>query len=593
MAGPPSSGVGGSTPTVGLVGDLLGGRYELLRPLARGGMAEVWEAKDNILDRSVAAKILYPHLAADSGFRARFKREAVSAARLNHPAIVTVFDTGIDDANAETGGQLRAYIIMEMVPGRTLRALMSEGSLDTDDVVAIIAQAADGLAYAHNSGFVHRDVKPANIMVQPDGRVKVADFGIAKTLQAGPDNEDLTQAGAILGTAKYLSPEQVDGSAIDARSDIYSLGVVLYEGICGRPPFIGSTDLATAMLHVNGTTQRPRNVQPDISRSLERVVMRAMAREPEDRFQKASELARALRDVDSNDAEEADYEQYAPPATGSTGTTGGTGSPRSTSTTPADDFTDDELSDLTPTPDRGIQRPASPQDPHDVDTVLMDERTKIQRAPQRPVDRPSLGAIADAKTAESWQQKTDGYRPSKPTSNAPKRSLAALAPIALIGALLGGGSGWFAGNPTVAKLQIAEVRTFDPLPGDGREKDQLLPNLTDTTSSAWTTETYGSGFTGLNNSKRGVGVIFDLGSSRPVASLQVASLSAGWNAEIYVADQVGDDLASWKKFVKRYDELPEGTVNISTKATGRYVMLWVADLGPNTNVSIAEVVLFG
>ena len=204
MPQPPSP-ASRNPPRVGAVDDLLGGRYQLTRPLARGGMAVVWEAHDTVLDRRVAAKILYTHLASDPGFVARFRREAVSSARLNHPAIVTVFDTGVDTDPRQHGQ--RAYIIMELVPGKTLRALLTEGSIGLDEAVDIIAQAADGLSYAHTQGVVHRDVKPANIMVQPDGRVKVADFGIAKAIQDTNDLDDLTQVGAILGTAKYLSPE--------------------------------------------------------------------------------------------------------------------------------------------------------------------------------------------------------------------------------------------------------------------------------------------------------------------------------------------------------------------------------------------------
>jgi serine/threonine protein kinase len=552
MAGRPPHG----TSPVGVVGERLGQRYELLRPLARGGMAEVWEATDTILGRSVAAKILYPHLASDAGFRARFKREAISAARLNHPAIVTVYDTGIDEYPERTNDAIRAYIIMELVPGRTMRALMSESALSVSDSVSVVAQAADGLAFAHLSGFVHRDVKPGNIMVQPDGRVKVADFGIAKAVQqtlTGPEHEDLTQVGSILGTAKYLSPEQVEGAEIDTRSDIYSLGVVLYEAVCGRPPFVGATDLATATLHVNGTTQRPRQIRPELSRSLERVIMTAMARDPQQRYQRASDLARALRTVDIDD-DAAPAVTRAPSAT---------------------------------TPPAGTPRPvpaasAVSNDSPDASTVLMDERT---RAARRPTDR-----IADRTSERPALASARETRPATPRS--PRRlPVVRLASLAIAGLLVGGAGGWFSGSAAADEIDVQSIRTFDPAPGDGAERNELLSNLTDGTLAAWRTETYDSGFAGV--SKRGVGLILDVGSERRIGSLQVASLSAGWNAVVYTDSSVGTDLASWGARVTRFEPVPNSTITIKVNRRARYVMLWVDDLGPNASVSIAEVKVFG
>ncbi len=556
-----------ATP-VGVVGERLGQRYELVRPLARGGMAEVWEATDTILGRSVAAKILYPHLASDAGFRARFKREAISAARLNHPAIVTVYDTGIDEYPERPNDAIRAYIIMEMVPGRTMRALMSESALSVSDSVSVVAQAADGLAFAHASGFVHRDVKPGNIMVQPDGRVKVADFGIAKALQqthSGPDHEDLTQVGSILGTAKYLSPEQVEGTEIDARSDIYSLGVVLYEAVCGRPPFVGSTDLATATLHVSGTTQRPRQIRPELSRSLERVIMTAMARDPHQRYQRAADLARALRTVDIDD-DAAPVVNRAPGAV---------------------------------TPPSGTPRPvpgaAGEHDDHpDVSTVLMDERTRIAKRPpgrsgertaERPAQpRPANGGLSSAGPG----QPTNGARGAGAKRGFPVVRLVALA---LSGLLVGSAGGWFGGSSTAESIDIQAIRTFDPAPGDGTERNELLANLTDGTLAAWRTETYDSGFSGV--SKRGVGLVLDLGSERHVESLQVASLSSGWNAVVYTDNTLGTELASWGQRATRFEPVPNSTVTIGVNRRARYVMLWIDDLGANASVSIGEVKVFG
>ena len=271
---------------------VLAGRYRLVGPVARGGMAEVWEGHDDVLARPVAVKILHPHLAEDDGFVERFRREAVAAARLSHPGIVATFDTGDDDGVT--------FIVMELVRGRTLRQALEESApLPTATAVHIAAQVADALERAHRGGLVHRDVKPANILLcdEPGGgvRVKVADFGIAK-LQAG--GGDLTQTGAVVGTAKYLSPEQVEGRSPDARSDVYALGVVLYEMLCGRPPFAADTELATALQHVRSEPVTPRQVRAGIPRPLEQIVLRAMAKDPDERFRSAADLRGALLAVD-------------------------------------------------------------------------------------------------------------------------------------------------------------------------------------------------------------------------------------------------------------------------------------------------------
>ncbi|MFN2608321.1 MAG: protein kinase, partial [Acidimicrobiales bacterium] len=278
---------------------VLGGRYRLMRSIASGGMAEVWEAQDDILGRRVAVKVLHAHLAADESFLARFRREAIAAARLAHPNVVATYDTGVDDGVA--------WIVMELVDGRTLRQVLSElGALPPGRAVHLATQVADALDYAHRAGVIHRDVKPANILLTDDDRVKVADFGIAKAAieaaeeDAGADlgATDLTQSGAIVGTAKYLSPEQVNGNPVDGRSDVYALGVVLYEMLCGRAPFTGDTDVAVAVQHATATPRSPRQLRAGIPRGLEAVVMRAMAKDPAARYPTAGELHTALLSVD-------------------------------------------------------------------------------------------------------------------------------------------------------------------------------------------------------------------------------------------------------------------------------------------------------
>ena len=267
-------------------------------------MAEVWEGHDEVLARPVAIKVLHAHLARDPDFAERFRREAIAAARLAHANIVATYDAGTDGDTA--------FIVMELVNGRTLRqAIEADGCMSASKVARIGMDVADALDCAHRNGLVHRDVKPANILLaglpgssQP--RVKVADFGIAK-LEAEAGGGDLTQTGAIIGTAKYLSPEQVEGRTPDARSDVYALGVVLYEMLCGKPPFVAETELATALQHVNGQATPPRHVVAGIPKPLEAVVLRAMAKDPDERYQSAAELRGALAavDVDDDDAEPA------------------------------------------------------------------------------------------------------------------------------------------------------------------------------------------------------------------------------------------------------------------------------------------------
>jgi serine/threonine-protein kinase len=262
----------------------LAGRYILEETIATGGMAAVWRARDEVLARTVAVKCLRQELARNPDFSRRFQREAVAAARLTHPNIISVFDTGVDDGSY--------FIVMEHFVGATLWELMKkEGALQPERAIGLILPVLSALAFAHREGLVHRDIKPANILVAADGRVKVTDFGIAKAALAG---SDLTTSGQILGTVRYLAPEQVQGSKVDGRSDLYSTGVVLYEMVTGRPPFQAENDVATAMMRLTQDPLPPRAIRGGIGRGLEAAVLRAMARRPEDRFQSAEAMQNAL-----------------------------------------------------------------------------------------------------------------------------------------------------------------------------------------------------------------------------------------------------------------------------------------------------------
>jgi hypothetical protein len=262
----------------------LAGRYVLVDTVATGGMATVWRGYDEVLARTVAVKVLRDDLATDPDFLQRFQTEAVSAARLTHPSIVSIFDTGVDDDVS--------YIVMEYFEGRTLRELMIErGVFDTQGTGRVMVPVLAALGFAHEAGVVHRDIKPGNILVSDDGRTKVVDFGIAK---AAYQNRDLTTTGTVLGTARYVSPEQVEGLPLDGRSDLYSAGVVLYEMLAGRPPFDAETHLATAMMRLTRDPPSPASIRPGIPRGLDALVMRAMARRPEDRYPSADAMRAAL-----------------------------------------------------------------------------------------------------------------------------------------------------------------------------------------------------------------------------------------------------------------------------------------------------------
>jgi beta-lactam-binding protein with PASTA domain/tRNA A-37 threonylcarbamoyl transferase component Bud32 len=273
------------------------GRYELTHLIARGGMAQVYRAMDRQLDRPVALKVLFPELSVDRTFVERFRREAQAAANLSHPNIVPVFDWGEDDGSY--------FIVMEYVEGRPLSAVLRDPQrLPPVQIAVIGAGVAAALAFAHRHGVIHRDVKPGNVLITPDGDVKVTDFGIARAVNT---EESLTQTGAVMGTAAYFSPEQAEGKGVDARSDIYSLGVVLYEMAVGRPPFTGDSPVAVASKHVRDAPVLPREANPAVPVALEAIVMMAMAKNPDDRYGSAEELrADLLRFADGRPVEAAD-----------------------------------------------------------------------------------------------------------------------------------------------------------------------------------------------------------------------------------------------------------------------------------------------
>ena len=263
----------------------LGGRYEIGELLGRGGMAEVHQGLDSRLGRTVAVKMLRPDLARDPSFQVRFRREAHSAASLNHPSVVAVYDTGED----EFDGNPVPYIVMEHVEGSTLRDLLASGRrLVPERALEITDGVLNALAYSHEQGIVHRDIKPANVMLTQAGEVKVMDFGIARAV--ADTSATMTQTSAVIGTAQYLSPEQARGEQVDARSDIYSTGCLLYELLTGRPPFVGDSPVSVAYQHVREEPVPPSQVDPDVPANAEAIVLKALAKDRGERYQSAGEM---------------------------------------------------------------------------------------------------------------------------------------------------------------------------------------------------------------------------------------------------------------------------------------------------------------
>jgi tRNA A-37 threonylcarbamoyl transferase component Bud32 len=267
-----------------MIGELIGGRYEIEELVGTGGMSSVYRARDSVLERRVALKILHEHFSADPEYVERFRREARAIARLNHPNIVTVIDRG------EFGK--RQFIVFEHIPGENLKEVVErEGQLPVAQALALTHQIARGLAFAHQHGVVHRDVKPQNVLLDESGTAKVTDFGIARSLDPG---EELTQTGTLLGTSDYIAPEQASGEPIDARSDQYSLGVLLYELLTGEVPYPADSFMAVAMRHLRDPVPSVRERRRDVPDRVDKIVARAMAKRPADRFPSTEAMMGAI-----------------------------------------------------------------------------------------------------------------------------------------------------------------------------------------------------------------------------------------------------------------------------------------------------------
>jgi serine/threonine-protein kinase len=512
-------------------GPLLAGRYRLDRLIASGGMAQVWEATDEVLSRRVAVKLLHPHLAADAVFVARFRREAVAAARLVHPSIVAIYDTHSDD-------QVEA-IVMELVRGHTLRQELDrrpERVLEPFEAAAVVAEVAEALDVAHKAGVVHRDIKPGNVLLSEDGRVMVTDFGIAKALQESEG--DLTATGTTLGTVKYLAPEQVEGGPVDARTDVYALGVILYELVCGRAPFTGDSDAAVALARLTQPPLRPRQVRAGVPRSLERVIMRALARDPDDRYASAGDLRTALLAAQRDELDDPSRESVL-----GFDVTSSSGSFTMARPGPAHA--------APPGPPRGF---------------ASSERGWLVPAVFIVIIGVVLGVAGVLFSNTEAGRRLLG-RP-------PETEL--VAPPGL-------------GTP----VPVAGITTFDPQ-GDDRERQDLAELAIDgRPDTEWQTEGYAS--RDFGNLKDGVGLFLSLDQAQELHTLRVTSSSEDWTAAVYVADQPGSDLDDWGDPVSVTEHIDTSDVAFDLGGkSGQYVLLWItrpANDGDKYRVRIAEAVV--
>ncbi|HYI62200.1 MAG TPA: protein kinase [Acidimicrobiales bacterium] len=510
-------------------GTLLAGRYRLERPLASGGMARVWVARDEVLGRPVAVKVLHEHLAQDSSFVARFRAEALAAARLGHSAVVSVYDTCSEDG-------LEA-IVMELVDGTTLRdRLDQEGRLAPAEAARIAARIAQALTVAHAAGIVHRDIKPANVLLAVGGRVVVTDFGIAKATETG----DITTGRQMLGTAKYLAPEQVEGTRVDGRADVYALGVVLFEMVCGRVPFHADTEAGTALARLHHDPPAPRSLRPDLEPSYEQVVLRALARRPEDRWADATTLGRALAALAAGRAA------------------------------------------VVPASPAGDRAPGGPP-AHD------------WRSPEPPTASPPAPSPPSQSPAPSGPSPT-GHAPAPVPARAarPRRTVrsALLLGVVVVAVVVAGALAWQVVGPSDEAAELAGATTFDPFgTGPPGENDGDVGLAVDgDPATAWHTERYRD--PDITVRKPGVGLLLDLGTSRTAEALALTSPSSGWTAEAYVLDdRPGADVTTWGEALGRSEGI-DGDIRLDLGGTGgRYVLLWITRASEDGTVQVAEAVV--
>jgi serine/threonine-protein kinase len=605
-------------------GELLAGRYRLERRIGQGGMAEVWVATDTDLDRRVAVKWLKTNLAGDPVVAERFRREAVAVARLNHPNIV-----GVHDVVTHEG---RQAVVMQLVDGKSLRQLLdSQKRLGPELTIHIGAAIAGALDAAHQGGFVHRDVKPGNILVTSDGRVLLTDFGIAKGLQAG--DEDLTSDNVMMGTAKYLSPEQVRGRRLDGRADLYSLSLVLYECLAGRVPFLGETDADTALARLQRDPTDLGHLRPTLPIGLVNLIHKTLARNPAHRPQSGTDLRAALLSVDTSPPH-IDGTPAEPPARIANppkrALGAGPGVPGDPHMTAGPERSPQQpLPDRTP-PDRRPRRDGAPESsgvsrPHpDADAPRRDHRgdptppgpipigTPARRDDQRwgpslivvsallivslivaavlfvgvnrgdaPDDLTPVtvvpGEQLPGQTSNASDSPDDVGTPADDTGTPGDAATAGVEPPVVE-------------SPEVAAgpATIVGVEAWDPDGTNGSENDgQAALALADgSAATAWSTECYSDRYLG---GKRGVGLIVNL-SGPGVGTLRVDALNGPYQLEVYSTADAGPpgEFDAWKRVGgTRFADEP-GTVTTVIDTASTHLLVWLKELGPDDACSSAN-----
>jgi tRNA A-37 threonylcarbamoyl transferase component Bud32 len=549
---PPDTSTSGTTPPRGEPPLVLAGRYRLDRRLAQGGMAEVWLATDLSLDRKVALKWLKPSLATDAVVAERFRREAIAVAGLTHPNIVAVHDV------FEENG--RQAVVMQLVDGKSLRQLLDvQTRLSPDLTIHIGMAVAAALDAAHRAGFVHRDVKPGNILVTPDGRVLLTDFGIAKGLDAS--DEDLTSDNVMMGTAKYLSPEQVRGRKLDGRADLYSLGLVLYECLAGRVPFLGETDADTALARLQRDPTDLARLRPTVPRGLVNLIHRLLARNPNHRPATGAELRAELQRVADEPPPEIDGTPLSVPPTppGTPGPAGPfvrtrPGAPRipgeATPPLPAgprqtQDHTPDAGPGLRGSPARGLQSRTAP-------SLIVVGGLLLVALIVALVLWATIGPADDGQGAPT----------TVPATSAP----AAAAPQPLV---------------------IAGITAYDP-GGDGEENDDLVGAALadDDAATNWRTLCYADRFMG----KEGVGLAVSL--SRPGAgSLSFDVGNAPYTVDVFASSSrnLPPTIADWGEQIgeRAFSQQP-GRVQVSTPEEARHLLILFREIGQDGGCSGAN-----